>query len=949
VDTKILLIDDDTRVLDTFARTLRLAGYTVITAGNGEKGLKLYRQERPDIVLLDLWMPDVDGLAALHAMREQDPEANVILITGHGDKEAVIDALRAGASDFLPKPIDRVALESALRRAEERIHLKRKLRASQEALRQHNIRLEEQVRARTAELECEVEERKVAEEELVRQEAELRTTLYSIGDGIISTDVEGRVRRMNPVAEQLTGWTETQAAGRPLREVFYLIDEKTCRLVESPVESALRERTVVGLSDLTLLVTRDGRELPIAHSAAPLFDAQGNVSGVVLVFRDQTEERLSRRLIEVRLSLIEYAATHSLGELLTRALDEIGPLVNSPIGFYHFLEPDQTTLSLQCWSTRTLEQFCRAEIKGKHYNIDQAGVWVDCVYEKKPVIHNNYASLPHRKGTPEGHVEVVRELVVPVMREDRVIAILGVGNKPTDYTHEDVELVSYLADVTWEVVRQKRAEEALQASEQRFRDITAYIPGAIYQFLIDPDGTFTMNYVSESGAALFHRPVEELTDPSSLFDDVHPDDLAPLYQSITHAAQHMERWVHEFRIVRPDGRVVWMRGSSNPHRLPDGSILWNGVMLDITERKQMEKALREGEERFREIYVDSPIGIELYDANGELVDANAACLELFGISDVAAIEGFKLFEDPNVPDEAKEKLLRGETVQYETVFDFERVKAQNLYETTRSGTICLDVKIKALGRRGKSSLSGYLVQIQDVTLRKQAEKHLRRLSQRLVEAQEMERRRIARELHDEIGQALTAVKINLQAIRQAPESSTHTSRVEECIPMVERALRQVRDLSLDLRPSLLDDLGLVPALRWFVDRQARQTGITARFKADSVERLSPEVEIVCFRIVQEALTNVARHAQAQNVEVKLTYKNGELELSVQDDGRGFDVAATMKCAGQQESLGLLGMQERTSLAGGQIDVDSEPGRGTTIRARFPIAHPRPSGEQTAGM
>jgi signal transduction histidine kinase len=174
------------------------------------------------------------------------------------------------------------------------------------------------------------------------------------------------------------------------------------------------------------------------------------------------KEELSQGFIKIRLSLIEYAITHTLAELLTQSLDEVAAFVDSPIGFYHFVEPDQKTLSLQQWSTRTRKEFCRAAGKGTHYNIDQAGVWVDCLRQKKAVIHNDYSSLPHKKGLPEGHAEVVRELVVPVIRKDKAVAILGVGNKPVDYTRRDVEIVSYLADVTWEIVQQKRADDALR-------------------------------------------------------------------------------------------------------------------------------------------------------------------------------------------------------------------------------------------------------------------------------------------------------------------------------------------------------------------------------------------------------------------------------------------------------------------------------------------------------
>jgi len=172
--------------------------------------------------------------------------------------------------------------------------------------------------------------------------------------------------------------------------------------------------------------------------------------------RDQEE-----RIIRIRLSLLEFAATHSLEEVLQKTLDEIGFLLESPVGFYHFVDEDQKILTLQTWSTRTLQEFCKAEGKGMHYNVDQAGVWVDCVHQKRAVIHNDYYGLPHRKGLPEGHAPVVRELVVPILRSGKVMAILGIGNKPTYYTEKDAEIVSYLADVAWEIIKHKKAEEAI--------------------------------------------------------------------------------------------------------------------------------------------------------------------------------------------------------------------------------------------------------------------------------------------------------------------------------------------------------------------------------------------------------------------------------------------------------------------------------------------------------
>lgn len=217
----------------------------------------------------------------------------------------------------------------------------------------------------------------------------------------------------------------------------------------------------------------------------------------------------------------------------------------------------------------------------------------------------------------------------------------------------------------------------------------------------------------------------------------------------------------------------------------------------------------------------------------------------------------------------------------------------------------------------------------------QGRDRLRTLSRQLIEAQEVERRRLARELHDETGQALTAVKLNLQALRQRSSDLHLSGRLQDSISIVEQSLSQLRDLSHDLRPSVLDDLGLAAALRWFVDRQAQRAGLNAFINApEKFERLAAEVETACFRIVQEALTNVIKHAGAQTVWVELRQTADAFELLLRDDGRGFEVEAMRTQAMRGGSLGLLSMQERAQLAGGSFEMQSRQPRGTEIRVRF---------------
>jgi PAS domain S-box-containing protein len=238
------------------------------------------------------------------------------------------------------------------------------------------------------------------------------------------------------------------------------------------------------------LVLRINKPLAYAERDLLLAEKIGmQISGAVAnarLFRDLGK---AENMIHARLRLVEFAAHHSLDELLQQTLDEVCAMTDSPIGFYHFVEPDQKTLSLQAWSTRTRQEYCTAEGKGLHYGVDQAGVWVDCIRQRQPVIHNDYASLPHRKGLPEGHAVLVRELVVPIFREGSIVAVLGIGNKAQDYTENDIGIVTYFADVAWEIARRKKADETLLALSTRQQALLSAIPDIVME--VDVDKVYT--------------------------------------------------------------------------------------------------------------------------------------------------------------------------------------------------------------------------------------------------------------------------------------------------------------------------------------------------------------------------------------------------------------------------------------------------------------------------
>ena len=322
-------------------------------------------------------------------------------------------------------------------------------------------RLIHELEVHQIELELQNEELRAARTEL---ESGLRrqTDLYDFAPmGYLTLDGWGGIRRANLAGARMLGMERAGLIGARLG----LFVSPEClptfnALLEEVFESQTKQVCEVALRPKT--------GVPLwVHLEAVISNDGGGECRVVLI--DRTERRRLEETLRFRLALLDYAAEHSLPELLQETLDMVGVLTDSPIGFYHFVEPDQNTLSLQAWSRRTVGEFCKAKGQGSHYPIEQAGVWVDCVHQRRPVIHNDYASLSNRKGLPEGHAAITRELVVPVMRLNVIVAIIGVGNKPTDYDERDVQIVSHLADVAWTIVERKRAEPALQHSEEQLR------------------------------------------------------------------------------------------------------------------------------------------------------------------------------------------------------------------------------------------------------------------------------------------------------------------------------------------------------------------------------------------------------------------------------------------------------------------------------------------------
>ena len=301
-------------------------------------------------------------------------------------------------------------------------------------------------------------------------------------------------------------------------------------------------------------------------------------------------------ILQARIKLNQFANQHTLDELLQKTIDEVQELTGSTIGYFHFLESDQTTLWLSAWSTNTLENMCTLSGKDSHYHVHLAGVWADCIRERKPVIHNDYLSLPHRKGLPDGHAPIVREMAVPIMREGKVMAILGVGNKPQDFTEADVDILKTLADFVWDIIRDKQAEQALRTSEEKFRTLVDWTYD--WEIWFDPQGNIVYNSPS-CQRITGYSPEEIIATPDLIQQVIHPDDRITF-------EQHMQQ-VHsesagfdqiEYRVIARDGKEHWVEHVCRPLFGADNHYLGRRISnRDVTERKHTEKEIAERNQR----------------------------------------------------------------------------------------------------------------------------------------------------------------------------------------------------------------------------------------------------------------------------------------------------------------------------------------------------------------
>jgi PAS domain S-box-containing protein len=485
--------------------------------------------------------------------------------------------------------------------------------------------------------------------------------------------------------------------------------------------------------------------------------------------------------------------------------------------------------------------------------------------------------------------------------------------------------ILYYEGTAQDITERKRTEQALKESEERYRDLVENSHELICTH--DLDGQILS--VNRAARELFGYELHELVGKKNIRDILAAkvrDEFSMYMQRILQEGATSGTMLIQTR--SGEHRVLEYYNSLRTEGVEAPIV--RGIGRDITEARSSERALRESEERYRELFENSKDAFYVHDINGIYTSVNRAAEKLSGYTREQIVgKHFSEFMAPEHARQVQRQLQKKLESSGETTYDIEMI-------TKKGRHVPVEISSRLIVENGVPV--GVQGCVRDISERKKAQEATRNYSRRVIEAQEAERRRISRELHDQVGQILTAVKMNLHALQHKCTQPEILMSINDNLKVIDEAVDQIRDLSVDLRPLLLDDLGLVVALRWYLGRQTRNLGIPAKFVSGSLDeddRFSSELETACFRIVQEGVTNIVRHARATRISVRLERVVSDLILLITDDGAGFD-ARLIRTGSGMATLGLRGMEERAQAVGGTITIDSAPALGTEICARFPI-------------
>ena len=790
------------------------------------------------------------------------------------------------------------------------------------------------------------------------EESERRwvTTLASIGDAVMAADSIGRVTFLNPVAADLTGWQPEDALGQSIQNVFHIVNEQTRVPAEDIVNRVLMDGSAAELANHTALLAKDGREIPIADSAAPILDSNGKTAGVVLVFRDVTERRRAENVRQATLQRF-YTILSNLYSGILLVTDE-GQIEFANPAFCDIfgLKESPAELMANFDSGKVI-----AAIEGAYESPKQA------VRSIREILSQGQSVLSEEVSMQNG-ATVLRDFV-PLIVDGKSYGRLWVHTDITNLKRGEEQLKKLNRTLT---ARTNSDLAILNATDE-----TSFLEEVCR--IITSDCGYLMVWIGMAEQDE-HKSVKPLAH--SGFDNGYLEALrvtwdesergrGPTGTAIRTGQPSMCRNMRTDPAFAPWREDAVKRGYASSLVIPlkDGNEAWGAITIYSCEldaysedevrlltelagdvefgiqtlrmraaHTQAEEALRLSRELLVLFVEHAPAALAMFDNQMRYLHVSRRWMVDYGLCDrkLRGLSHYDVF--PEVPEQWKEAHRRG--LAGEVV-----IGEADRFERADGSVQWVRWEVHPW-RDAEGKVGGIVILSEEITERKKAEEALLRseklaiqrqqlqaLAARLQQAREEERKMVARDLHDEIGQILTAIKFDMTwVMRHLPQSDDGVyKRLSGSIELINDGVKSVRRICSGLRPGVLDDLGLAAAIEWHAKEFASRTGISCQASVPSGElSLDGDRATAIFRIFQECLTNVARHAEAQSVRASLSQQDKTLLLIVEDDGKGF---CESEVGG---SLGVLGMKERAAVWGGSVEVSSSPGKGTTVTVCVPL-------------
>ncbi len=724
--------------------------------------------------------------------------------------------------------------------------------------------------------------------ELENAQSYFESSLASAPDGVLLLDRQGRHTYVNPTFLNWLGRKPGDFIGKTVEELSPpVMDPETTKIIADRTRKRLRTGKAVVGSGIEL-IGRDGKPIPISYSAAGIKDNEGNVIGEVVFLRDITGRKKAEEALRE-------------SEKRYRTLFE-----STPDGI---LVADIQTKSFKYANPAV----CRMLGYSKEELRDMR------VYDIHPK-----DSLDHVISEFEAQARREKILApdIPCLRKDGIMAYADINAAEVSIDGRKYN-IGFFRDIT----ARKKAEQALRRSEEKYRSLITNIPDVTWT----ADSGGNTAFISPNVADVYGYSPEKVYEggDSVWFGRIHPDDVGRVKEAYRALFEKGARFDIEYRIKRKDGAWIWLHDRAIATYEKDGVLYADGMFTDITERKKAEEALRESEEKFRILAEESPNMIYI-NKRGRVVYANKECEKVMGYKREEFYSpdfDFLTLIAPEDRDLVKANFhrhMKGEVIlPYEYSIITKEGKRVNAIHAT-----------KLINYQGEKAILGITT---DITERKELEKAV-------AQAHEEERRKLSSELHDSIGQLLTAAKMRVDRLRDARFDNMVllTRELSEVSSVLTNVLDKTRDLSRRLRPPLLDQLGLGAALRSLAAQLEANTDAAVLVVAPETELQMPdELALLIYRVAQEALTNVVKHAGAREAVMRLGVTDGNVTFSVTDDGVGFDVE---NIAGRSDCMGIRSMRWRVSEAGGSFRLTSKVSEGTRLQVVLPLASLKDEGE-----